>query len=98
MTLRTLFVVSATSPSGAMVAASDGPRKDYHVVAQALGATLLDRSEVKRGSPLTRMLARLSVPLAQAWLAFCRRADYDVVLTDGEHIGIPLALLLKIAR
>src|SRR5262249_53771476 len=24
--------------------------------------------------------------------------DYDVILTDGEHIGIPLALMLKLTR
>jgi glycosyltransferase involved in cell wall biosynthesis len=26
------------------------------------------------------------------------RRDYDVIVTDGEHIGIPLALMLKLAR
>ena len=36
--------------------------------------------------------------IAQAFLAFRRRHDYDVILTDGEHIGIPLAVLLKLAR
>jgi glycosyltransferase involved in cell wall biosynthesis len=34
----------------------------------------------------------------QALLAFRARADFDVILTDGEHIGIPLALLLKLSR
>jgi glycosyltransferase involved in cell wall biosynthesis len=34
----------------------------------------------------------------QAWIAFRKRASYDVIVTDGEHIGIPLALLLKAAR
>jgi glycosyltransferase involved in cell wall biosynthesis len=34
----------------------------------------------------------------QAWLAFQERHRYDVIVTDGEHIGIPLALLLKVAR
>jgi glycosyltransferase involved in cell wall biosynthesis len=98
VTARTLFVVSATLPSRPLAATASGPRKDYDVVAAALGATVLDRAEVHRGSRLTRWLARASVPLAQAWLAFRRRAEYDVVLTDGEHIGIPLALMLKLAR
>src|SRR5947209_20511581 len=96
MSARTLFVVSATlsgQPAG-----SPSPRKDYEVVAAALDATLLDRSAVYRGSLLTRWLADVSVSLAQAWLAFRRRADYDAILTDGEHIGIPLALLLKVGR
>jgi glycosyltransferase involved in cell wall biosynthesis len=34
--------------------------------------------------------------IAQAVLAFARRGSYDVILTDGEHIGIPLAMLLKL--
>jgi glycosyltransferase involved in cell wall biosynthesis len=34
----------------------------------------------------------------QAWLAFRERGRYDVIVTDGEHIGIPLALLLKLTR
>jgi glycosyltransferase involved in cell wall biosynthesis len=96
MTVRTLFVVSATLPSRPVSA--PGPRKDYLVVADALDATLLDRSAVHRGSRLIRLAARWSVPVAQAWLAFQRRAEYDVLLTDGEHIGIPLAVLLKLSR
>jgi glycosyltransferase involved in cell wall biosynthesis len=35
---------------------------------------------------------------AQAWLAFTRRTDYAAIVTDGEHIGIPLAMLLKLTR
>jgi glycosyltransferase involved in cell wall biosynthesis len=96
MTVRTLFVVSATLPIRPVPGA--GPRKDYHVVAEALDATIVDRSAVQRGSWVTRCLARCSVPLAQAWLAFGRRAEYDALLTDGEHIGIPLAVFLKMVR
>ena len=96
MNPRTLFVVSATLPSAPV--ATGGPRKDYLVAAEALHATLLDRSQVARASLLTRVLARASVPLAQAWLAFRQRNAYDAFVTDGEHLGIPLALLLKIVR
>jgi glycosyltransferase involved in cell wall biosynthesis len=74
------------------------PRKDYLVLRDALDATILNPSSVE-GQPLARALARaLGMPVALAWLAFTRRAAYDVLLTDGEHIGIPLALLLKLAR
>jgi glycosyltransferase involved in cell wall biosynthesis len=38
------------------------------------------------------------MPVAQAWLAFRRRHEFGAILTDGEHIGIPLALMLKVAR
>jgi glycosyltransferase involved in cell wall biosynthesis len=32
-----------------------------------------------------------------AWLALLRARSFDIVVTDGEHIGIPLALMLKAA-
>lgn len=96
MNARTLFVVSASL--GHRPDATSGPRKDYLVAADALHAAILSRSDVARASRLMRLLARLSVPLAQAWLAFQQRHSFDVFVTDGEHVGIPLALLLKIAR
>jgi len=89
--------VSASLPHG-LPAATDGPKKDYAAIARRLGADLLDWSAVWR-NPLLRLLASLvGLAVVQAWLAFRRRGDYDVLLTDGEHIGIPLALLLKLAR
>lgn len=91
-----LLAVSAdfrTSPP----AGQRGPRKDYAVLAASLDAEIVDRAAVDRSRP-ARMLARvLGVPAAQAWLAFRRRHDVRAIVTDGEHIGIPLALLLKLA-
>ena len=90
-----LFVVSATVPP-----ATDqpGPRKDYFGLQHSLDATLLDYAWVDR-SRSARMLARFfGKAVAQAWLAFRHRRAYRAILTDGEHIGIPLALLLKLAR
>jgi glycosyltransferase involved in cell wall biosynthesis len=90
-----LLVVSADD---ALTQVKSGPRKDYRVLAKALGAAAIDRSTVKR-SPLLRSLARyVGVAAVQAWCAFRERNRYDVIFTDGEHIGIPLALLLKLAR
>ena len=40
----------------------------------------------------------IGIAAVQALLAYLTRHDYDVILTDGEHIGIPLALLLKLTR
>ena len=89
---RVLFAVSAT------VGAQRGPRKDYAALAEALHADVIDYASVAR-SRLGRLVTRFSSrAIAQAVLAFRRRADYDVILTDGEHIGIPLALMLKVAR
>jgi glycosyltransferase involved in cell wall biosynthesis len=88
--LRVLFVVSAT------VEAQRGPRKDYAALAGALRADIVDYATV-RNSRLARALARVGgSAIAQAVIAFQRRKHYDVILTDGEHIGIPLALLMKV--
>lgn len=93
---RTLLVVSArcsNSPADDPV----GPRKDYAVLAKALKANTVDRSWVDR-SVVGRLLARLfGASTALAWLAFRRRGEHDAIVTDGEHIGIPLAVLLKLA-
>jgi glycosyltransferase involved in cell wall biosynthesis len=43
-----------------------------------------------------RLVERLfGTTVAQALLAFGQHHRFDVVITDGEHLGIPLALLLK---
>ena len=74
-----------------------GPRKDYRVIADVLGASVIDYSAV-RADPSLRLLARVvGMPVAQAWLAFRRRHTFEAILTDGEHVGIPLALFLKLA-
>jgi glycosyltransferase involved in cell wall biosynthesis len=80
------------------VADPHGPRKDYVALAERLDADVLDRSQV-RHSRVARLIARLfGIGSALAWLAFRRRRQYGAFLTDGEHIGIPLALLLKFVR
>jgi glycosyltransferase involved in cell wall biosynthesis len=95
MAPRVLLVVNATVPRGE--AHPEGPRKDYDALAERLGAAVLDRGHVER-SPVARLAARaLGTTLVQAWLAFRRHRDYDAVLTDGEGIGLPLALLLKLS-
>jgi glycosyltransferase involved in cell wall biosynthesis len=94
-----LLVVSADLPMVlARNSAQPGPRKDYLELQHALGATMLDRSWVSR-TPVSLLLARMcGSSVAQAWLAFQNRRRYRAIFTDGEHIGIPLALLLKLAR
>lgn len=91
---RVLLVVG-TDTSRDMKA---GPRRDYAVLAQALGATVLDLGDVRR-SRAARAIGRVAGPAAaQAWLAFRRRATFDAIVTDGEHVGIPLALLLRLTH
>jgi glycosyltransferase involved in cell wall biosynthesis len=93
---RVLFAVSADLPDGVPEDRS-GPRKDYAALAASLDGYIVDRTCVDR-SPIASLIARaFGVPTAQAWIAFRRRHEFRAILTDGEHIGIPLALMLKLA-
>ena len=96
LTAKILLGVSepaAVSP----VDESNGPRNDHGILARELGAAVLDPSSIVRsaGARWVARLLRSSATLA--WLAFRRRGEYDVIVTDSEQIGIPLALLLKLA-
>jgi glycosyltransferase involved in cell wall biosynthesis len=96
-----LLVVSAAPPNGAPSLLSGapppGPRKDYTELAQTLGATVLYHSAT-RATPISRAIGRVfGEAAALAWVAFRQRKGFDAIVTDGEHIGIPLALLLKLA-
>jgi glycosyltransferase involved in cell wall biosynthesis len=91
-----LFVVSADLPNGAQTT-SDGPRKDYTTLIETLHPTILDRTRARQ-SVIGRIVDRFfGVSIAQAVLAFLQHRRFDTVITDGEHIGIPLAILLKLA-
>jgi glycosyltransferase involved in cell wall biosynthesis len=76
----------------------DGPRRDWAVLAEALGADILDRSAVDRDAAARAVRRLAGLGPALAWLAFRRRHEVDVVLADGEHVAIPLAFLLRLTR
>jgi glycosyltransferase involved in cell wall biosynthesis len=94
MAPRVLVVVGADAARDE----SAGPRRDYAIVAQRLDATIQDIRAIDR-SAVARVVRRLagSGP-ALAWLAFRDRGNADVIVTDGERSGIPLALLLRLVR
>jgi hypothetical protein len=55
----------------------------------------VEKAIVQHGR-LGRLLRRVGGPgLLLGWHAFRRRRSYDVVFTDGEHVGIPFALLTR---
>ena len=85
---RVLLVISADSAPETLdeIAARRQPRKDYLELRDALGADLLTPS-------MTTAPGGKSAALA--WTAFQRRNDYDVIFTDNEGTGLPLALLLR---
>lgn len=100
MDTRVLMVFSAAMDAAARRAVADGrwPRKDFFALADALGADVIDYTAIDASRPL-RLVRRLAgTPVAQVVAAWRRRSDYDYIFSDGEHIGIPLGLLLGLSR
>ncbi|HEU4325445.1 MAG TPA: glycosyltransferase family 4 protein [Roseiflexaceae bacterium] len=81
------------------IAQGERPRADYFELARTCGADLIDYAEARRtGGMLGRLIERaLGRTALLAWACFRRRGAYRAIFTDGEQVGIPLALLLKLA-
>jgi glycosyltransferase involved in cell wall biosynthesis len=73
------------------------PTMDYYALQAALNADLLDYAALEAaGSPaLVRLARRAGRDVALAALGYARRRDYDLLFSNGENVGIPLAALLK---
>ncbi len=80
------------------IARGERPRADYIEMARGFGADVIDYVSMRRsGSIFAALLDKLGGRNARmAWECWTRRSRYDVLFTDGEQIGIPLALLLKL--
>jgi glycosyltransferase involved in cell wall biosynthesis len=100
MTDRTLAIFSARldQTSVNLVASGCWPRKDFFELARELRADVIDYSTIEERRTWRWLAQLLGKPFAQAWIAFQRRGSYAGVFTDGEHVGIPLALLLSLVR
>lgn len=99
MTARTLLVVSAEMNVAGREAVDAGrwPRKDFFELQRTLDADVVDYGSV-RSRPHRRLMRRvLGTAVTQATIAFTRHRAYDQIITDGEHTGIPLALLLRLS-
>jgi glycosyltransferase involved in cell wall biosynthesis len=98
---RVLLTVSGTMDPERpeQVSRGERPRADYLELAAALGADLLDHAGARRlarNGPMARLIYRLGGPhLLLAWACFLQRKQYDLIFSDGEQVGIPLAWLLK---
>jgi glycosyltransferase involved in cell wall biosynthesis len=91
---RVLVVVGADSSTDT----TRGPRRDYAVLATLLGATIVDRRSIERSRIARAIRAVAGTALALAWVAFRDLRRHDAVVTDGEHVGIPLAVLMRVTR
>lgn len=94
-----LLTVSGTIAQGIkeQIAQKKRPYADYMAMADTFGADLLDYGEARRQSSwFGGLLEKVGGPnLLMAWSCFTQRHRYEVIFTDGEQIGMPLALLTK---
>jgi glycosyltransferase involved in cell wall biosynthesis len=96
--MRTLILAAGRFGEAMRSAIATGrePRLDVFELARALGADVSDYLAVETASGAVRAVHRAFGPSAAlAYLGFSRRSEYDAILTSGEDIGIPLAMLLK---
>jgi glycosyltransferase involved in cell wall biosynthesis len=100
VTNRVLLTVSGTIPADldAQIAAGTRPRPDYHAMAEAMGADLIDHAEAHAAAGrVARLMGRLiGANVLLAWACFRRRKRYDLIFTDGEQIGLPLAAMCRV--
>ncbi len=78
-------------------AAGKRPRADYMLMAETFNADLLDYDRARpQAGWFGRLLEKLGGPnLMLAWVCFRLNPRYRVIFTDGEQVGIFLALFSK---
>jgi glycosyltransferase involved in cell wall biosynthesis len=83
-----------------LAAAGERPRTDYVELARALQADVMDMEYLEqRASPAVHVLVRrVGTAPAQVAEAFLRRHEYEHVVARADRLGLPLALLHKLAR
>lgn len=106
--MKTLLLIPSIMKTGLeeAVAADRHPIMDYDALAEALRAAtdghvdVLDYAALARDrNPMVRLLCKTAGrDAALALMGFLRRRQYDAIFTNGENVGIPLALLLKTTR
>ncbi len=99
---RVLLTVSGLKSPNVESEIAEGarPLADYVAMSQSTDAQLLDWSALEReASLLTRAIRRVAGrSVALAHHIHGQRHRYDVVITDGEQVGLPLALLSRLGR
>ncbi|MFO7682869.1 MAG: glycosyltransferase family 4 protein [Chloroflexota bacterium] len=94
-----LLTVSGTIDPAVKEKTAQGlrPVADYIAMSEAFNADLIDFAQAKEAGGLPgRLIGKIAGNKAMlAWACFSLRKKYRLIFTDGEQIGIPLALLLK---
>ncbi len=72
------------------------PMPDYFALQDALGADLMDYAalDAERRPALVHLARLAGKDAALAALGYGYREEYDIIFSNGENVGIPLALLL----
>jgi glycosyltransferase involved in cell wall biosynthesis len=81
----------------AEIVTGNQPQRDYFALQEALDADVMYPNDAQK-TLLGRLITKfLGVYVALVWAAFRSRHSYDVLYSDSEVIGLPLAMLLKLA-
>jgi glycosyltransferase involved in cell wall biosynthesis len=100
VTKPVLLTVSGRIPADLdeQVAAGLRPRADYVVMRDAFDADLVDvDAALAATGRVGHLIHRLGGPgPLLGWYCFRRRRRYEVIVTDGEQVGLPLALLSRV--
>lgn len=80
------------------IARGEKPRTDYIEMSKAFSADLID---YKTAAAQTGLIGKLLQKMAGnnmmlAWACFRQRKNYATIFTDGEQIGLPYAVLLRL--
>jgi glycosyltransferase involved in cell wall biosynthesis len=98
---RTLLLIPSYRKQGieAEVAANLHPTMDYFALQARLRADLADYESVDTDRhPLVKAARQSGRDLGLAMYGFVRARTYDVIFSNGENVGIPLAALLTARR
>jgi glycosyltransferase involved in cell wall biosynthesis len=104
--MRTLLLIPSVVKKGIETAvdADSHPRMDYHALTDSLREAgndfvdVVDYASVEsEKSGIVRLVRKLAGrDAALAMLGFLKRKEFDSIFTNGENVGIPLAILLKL--
>jgi glycosyltransferase involved in cell wall biosynthesis len=96
---RTLLLIPSVAKRGVEheVAANLHPTMDYFALQARLDADLADYTAMEADRhPLVRAARLLGRDAALAAHGFLRARNYDVIFSNGENVGVPLAAMLKL--
>lgn len=74
------------------------PRTDYIEMGKAFGADLIDyRTAAAQTGLIGKLLQKVAGNnMMLAWACFRQRKNYATIFTDGEQVGLPYALLMRL--